>query len=143
MEDNPIILAIIVFFGIFLMFFFISLLSDLIIVTLTLGSAAAAYFIPEWYPIFYDMIKDSNLINLLNLATPENLDLASKRTLAALLIFSATLIAIPVLPFSGTYRQILGANRIGRKDEAYISSVIAKQIKQHNKAHKPTNNSPS
>jgi len=138
MEDNPIILAIMVFFGIFLMFFFISLLSDLIIVTLTLGSAAAAYFIPEWYPIFYDTIKDTNLVNLLGLVSPDSLDLATKRVIAILLVLSATLIAIPVLPFSGTYRQILGANRIGRKDEAYISSVIAKQIKQQHKAKNST-----
>ncbi len=137
MEDNPIILAIMVFFGIFLMFFFISLLSDLIIVVLTLGSAAAAYFIPEWYPIFYDAVKDTDLVSLLGLVTPEALDTATKRVMAILLVATATLIAIPVLPFSGTYRQILGANRIGRKDEAYITSIISKQVKKANKTTAP------
>ena len=122
--ESSLILAFIVFAGIFLSFFFISLLSDLIIVGVALGTAAAAYFIPEWYPILFDMLKDTPIAMYLGLANPDQLDDATRYLVAAMLVFLATLVCIPVLPFSATYRQMLGANKIGRQDEAYIKSII-------------------
>ncbi|MDM8548073.1 hypothetical protein QUF61_16415 [Candidatus Venteria ishoeyi] len=122
--DSPLLLAFIVFAGIFLLFFFISLLSDLVIVGVALSTAIAAYFIPEWYPVLFEMLKDTQIPTYLGLAQPDKLDDASRYLVAVMLTVLATLVCIPVLPFSATYRQMLGANKIGRQDEAYIKTLI-------------------
>jgi len=129
--DNPFVIALLVFFGVFIMFFVISLLSDLLIVMLTLGSAFLAYFIPDWYPVFYEQVVNTPVANFLGLVEPAQLDAATTYVMGGLVVLTAALLSVPVLPFSATYRQILGANRIGRQDEAYILSLVQTELKNH------------
>jgi len=137
--DSPWILAVIAFFGIFLMFVIISLLADLLIIGTAAGCAAAAYFLPSWYPLFYEFIQDTQLPIYLGLAAPlENgsLEQATLYTMMGLIIFVGTLICIPALPFSATYRQILGANKIGKRDEAFVRALVRSEIDYLEKPHK-------
>lgn len=129
--DSPWILALIAFFSIFLMFVMISLLADLLIIGTAVGCAAAAYFLPSWYPLFYEIVAETQLPVYLGLAAPlENgsLEQATLYTMMALLIFAGTLICIPALPFSATYRQILGANKIGKRDENFIRLLVRAEM---------------
>ena len=139
--DTPWILALIVFVGIFLMFVIISLLSDLLIIGTVLGCTAAAYFIPEWYPLFYEFIADTQIPVYLGLAAPVDnapIEQATIYTLTGLLIFFGTLVCIPALPFSATYRQILGANKIGKRDEAFVKALVKAEMDEFEQPkHKP------
>jgi len=126
--DTPLILALCVFFGIFLMFFFLSLLSDLLIIGIAVGCAAAAYFIPDWYPMLYEALQGSPLLTYLSLGAPETLSASNRYVLSALLTLLGALFCIPALPFSATYRQLLGANKIGRQDESYIKSLVRSEL---------------
>jgi len=126
--DTPIVTALMVFFGIFLMFFIVSLLSDLWIFLVSLGSAAAMYFIRDWYPMLFDAIKTSPLVQQLHLMPPDKLDSTTIFVIAGFLIIISTIICIPALPFSATYRQMLGANKLTRRDESYIRGVIKTEL---------------
>jgi hypothetical protein len=126
--DTPLILAAVVFIGIFLMFFVISLLADLVVVGIALGSAVAAYFLPEWYPSFYEIMKDTLLLGYLGLTDPEQISTTGRYMMSVLIILGGTVLCIPALPFSATYRQMLGANKIGRQDEGYIKSLIKTEL---------------
>jgi len=126
--DTPIVTALMVFFGIFLMFFIVSLLSDLWIFLVSLGSAAAMYFIRDWYPMLFDAIKTSPLVQQLHLMPPDKLDSTTIFVIAGFLIIISTIICIPALPFSATYRQMLGANKLTRRDETYIRGVIKTEL---------------
>jgi|WetSurMetagenome_2_1015567.scaffolds.fasta_scaffold03977_16 hypothetical protein len=126
--DTPVVIALIVFFGIFLMFFIVSLLSDLWIFLVSLGSATAAYFIRDWYPMFFEVIKTSPVVQHLHLMSPDKLDSTTIFVMVGLLIVVATILCIPALPFSATYRQMLGANRLTRRDETFIRGLIKVEL---------------
>lgn len=126
--DTPVVIALIVFFGIFLMFFIVSLLSDLWIFLVSLGSAAAMYFIRDWYPMVFNAIKNSPLAQQLHLMPPEQLDSTTIFVVAGILVVIATILCIPALPFSATYRQMLGANKLTRRDETYIRGVVKTEL---------------
>ncbi len=122
--DTPVVIALMVFFGIFLMFFIVSLLSDLWIFLVSLGSAAAAYFMRDWYPMVFDVIKTSPVVQQLHLMPPDKLDSTTIFIIAGVLVVIATILCIPALPFSATYRQMLGANKLTRRDETFIRGLI-------------------
>ncbi len=126
--DTPVVIALIVFFGIFLMFFIVSLLSDLWIFLVSLGSAAAAYFMRDWYPMVFDVIKTSPVVQQLHLMPPDKLDSTTIFIIAGVLVVIATILCIPALPFSATYRQMLGANKLTRRDETFIRGLIKTEL---------------
>jgi len=126
--DTPVVIALIVFFGIFLMFFIVSLLSDLWIFLVSLGSAAAAYFMRDWYPMVFDVIKTSPVVQQLHLMPPDKLDSTTIFIVAGFLVVIATILCIPALPFSATYRQMLGANKLTRRDETFIRGLIKTEL---------------
>lgn len=126
--ETPVVIALIVFFGIFLMFFIVSLLSDLWIFLVSLGSAAAAYFMRDWYPMVFDVIKTSPVVQQLHLMPPDKLDSTTIFIVAGVLVVIATILCIPALPFSATYRQMLGANKLTRRDETFIRGLIKTEL---------------
>ncbi len=126
--DSPVVIALMVFFGIFLMFFIVSLLSDLWIFLVSLGSAAAAYFMRDWYPMVFDVIKTSPVVQQLHLMPPDKLDSTTMFIVAGVLVVIATILCIPALPFSATYRQMLGANKLTRRDETFIRGLIKTEL---------------
>jgi hypothetical protein len=129
--DSPIIIALAVFLGIFLMFFIISLLSDLLIVGIVLSSAVLAYFIPEIYQASYFQGFLHNQLSFLQsfgISFPAELDAATYYLIGALIVFAGTLICIPVLPFSAVYRQMLGANKISGRDEHKVRAIVVEEL---------------
>jgi len=126
--DTPVVIALIVFFGIFLMFFIVSLLSDSWIFLVSLGSAAAAYFMRDWYPMVFDVIKTSPVVQQLHLMPPDKLDGTTIFIITGVLVVIATILCIPALPFSATYRQMLGANKLTRRDETFIRGLIKTEL---------------
>ncbi|GEM_PF-1996621 len=136
--DSPWIVALLVFLGIFLMFVLISLLADLLIIGTAISCAAAAYFMPNWYPLFFDFVKDTQLPVYLGLADPSGgaLEQVTLYSMSALLVFGGTLICIPALPFSATYRQILGANKIGKSDETFVRALVRSELDDLDKPRK-------
>jgi hypothetical protein len=129
--DSPFIIALLVFFGIFLMFVFISLLSDLVIVGVALACAVLAYYIPGFYPEIYEALSHSlQGLRQFGIVLPEQLDSSTHYLLAGLIVLGGTLICIPVLPFSATYRQMLGANKLSSGDEIHVKRLVAEELER-------------
>lgn len=129
--DSPFLIALIVFFGIFLMFVVISLLSDLVIVGIALACAVFAYYIPSVYPEIYEMLSAYlQGLQQFGIVLPAQLDSQTHYLLAALVVLGGTLVCIPVLPFSATYRQMLGANKLSSSDEIHVKRLVAEELER-------------
>lgn len=129
--DSPFVVALLVFFGIFFMFLVISLLSDLVIVGIALGCAVVAYYIPSLYPEFYELLS-ANLHGLqqFGITLPQQLDTQTHYLLAGLVVLIGTVACIPVLPFSATYRQMLGANKLSSQDDVHVKRLVAEELER-------------
>jgi hypothetical protein len=129
--ESPFVIAMLVFFGIFLMFFLISLLSDLFVIGIMISSAIFAYFIPEFYdsPNFQQFLTENlRFMRMLGISFPEQLDAATHYLLGGMIMLAGTLACVPVLPFSAVYRQMLGANKISRSDELHVRTLVAEEL---------------
>jgi len=148
--DSPWVLAIGVFILIYLMFFFISLLADMFILFIALGCAILAFNIPELYPDIVELLQQVELPQQVGFILPPEPTLTSQLTLALLVVFFGTLACIPFLPFSATYRQMLGANKIGKSDELYIRRLVGEEwdrlrkkvLQEQKKRHVPPSKEP-
>ncbi len=125
--DSPWALAIGVFLLIYILFFFISLLADMFIVGIALGCAVLAYHIPSLYPDIAQLAGEWSLLKQLGLALPAQATASAHMTLAVLLALVGTVACIPFLPFSATYRQMLGANKISKGDELYMRRLVEEE----------------
>lgn len=139
--DSPFIIAAIAFFGIFFMFFFISLLSDLVIILIALGSAFLAYNIPEYYGEFRDILNSVPSLQQVGLHLPQQPDVQAFYVLAILIIGIGTILCIPVLPFSATYRHMLGSYHLSKRDENRIRSMMYAEIAEEFRRREPESRS--
>lgn len=137
--ESPILLAVAVFVSIFLVYFLIRLLADLIIVAIALGSAVLSYHINQFYPEFLLVLQESGLLELLKITLPEQPDNMAILIIAGLITSVAIIITIPILPFSATYRFLLGVepsvyaqkkfqNWIGKAVKEQLPSVLEKRV---------------
>ena len=137
--ESPILLAVAVFVSIFVVYFLIRLLADLIIVAIAIGSAVLTYHIHQFYPEFLMILQESGLLELLKITLPEQPDNMAILIIAGLITSTAIIITIPILPFSATYRFLVGVepslyaqkkfqNWIGKEVKQQLPSVLEKRV---------------
>lgn len=129
--ESPIVVALFVFFGIILLFFVISLFSDLLIFAIILGSSILAYLVPEIYQAenFQQVLHENlSFLDIFGVTFPAELDIGTHYLLAFLIMLGGTLLCVPVLPFSALFRQMLGANKISGRDEILVKRIIAEEL---------------
>jgi hypothetical protein len=130
--DSPAVVAILVFFSIYLIWFLIRLFADLFLVGIALVSALLAYNIESYYEQFLMVLQESNLLNLLSITLPEQADSMAIFKIASLITVAAVLVSIPILPFSATYRQLLGIeNPLFARKEAKVRGWIIEEIQRY------------
>jgi hypothetical protein len=105
---QSIFLALAVFISIFLGFLFIRFFADFVLVAVALGSAILAYQIQAFYPEILMILQESNILRFLGLTLPEQANNFAIFIIASLITILAIVICIPILPFSATYRFLLG-----------------------------------
>lgn len=128
--DGPLVLAILAFFGVFLAFVVASLLADVFILLTAIVTAVFVYFVPDVYPEIHSLLVDIRLFKEFGLTFPDELNGVTHVILTVIAVIGGALICIPVLPFSATYRQILGANKISGADERYIQRIVHDELDQ-------------
>lgn len=129
--DSPIVVAFIVFLSIFFMFLLMRLFADMYIVAVALVAAGTAYLIPGDYKEFHKFfMEDMPAFNVIGVELSPQADLLSIYLIALLIMLFAVLLCLPALPFSATYRQILGANSLSRSEESKIKRWIGESIEQ-------------
>lgn len=131
--DHPIVVAIIVFVCIYIAFLIIRLLADMFIVGIALACAVAAYSLEgfDLYPAFRDaLMVDIGLLAKLGVNLPEQPDPLAIYTIAAFIIMAGVIACLPFLPFSATYRKMLGVEKLSRKEEDKIKQWVQEELKR-------------
>ncbi|MCK5717117.1 MAG: hypothetical protein KAH77_06455 [Thiomargarita sp.] len=131
--DSPIVIAIIVFISIYVIWYLIRVFADFILVSIALSSAVLSYYIPNLYPSILVGLKEMNLLNILGMTwLPEQADFAAIIAIACLIVGVAVLISIPILPFSATYRSMLGIEgSVFKRKEAKIRQWIIEEVQHY------------
>lgn len=128
---SPIVLAILVFLGTYLLFFLIRVLADMAIFGIVLGCSVAVYSI-QGFDLYSDfrtfLMTDLKITSKLGLAFSEQPDAISLIMMAALIGVAGLIVCLPFLPFSETYRKILGVERLSRVEQAKIQAWIRSEI---------------
>lgn len=104
------------------------LFADMYIVTVALVASGAAYFIPTEYAVFRKLFNEDMSLDILGIKLAEQPDLLSIYLIAFSIMLFAVLVCLPALPFSATYRQILGANRLSPSEELKIKRWIEESV---------------
>ena len=135
--ESPIVVAILVFLSIYLAFLLIRLFADFFLVGIALGSATLAYNIQGFYPEFLMVLQESNILNILGLTLPQQSTPEAIFTIASLIVVVAILVCIPILPFSATYRLLLGVdNPAFARKESKVRGWIVEEIQRDHQRRK-------
>jgi len=129
-----IIVAILVFLSIYLVWYSIRFLADFFLVGIALGGAVLAYHIPDWYPIFQIIWEESRFLSIFGPLSPNQPDIAATFFIALLIIAGAVLLSIPFLPFSATYRFMLGVD--GPVFRNKVRAWIIEEVQRYQQAPK-------
>jgi hypothetical protein len=140
MFTSQLIIAVAVFLSIYLIFFLlIRLFADMAIVGTSLLCAGVAFLIPPYYESFRGVIQSIGVIGSLGLKIPETPTMVGMTVIACFVIAIGVLICLPFLPFSETYRAILGGKpgvtetqvkQLINDELATIDELDEKKIKQ-------------
>ncbi len=129
---SPWLRAIAVFIGIYIAFFLIRFLSDMYIVGITLLSAILTYHIDTHYTDYISILNEVDIFRRFGLIFPEQADTSAFITLSLLFIIGAVIACLPALPFSATYRQMLGVEKMSVREQKNIRHWIAEEIQRNN-----------
>jgi hypothetical protein len=129
--QKPAIMAILVFLSIYLVFFLIRILADMFIVGIAFTSAVVIYNMPAFYSEYRNLLQTLLPFNKIGLKLSEQPDGMSFLIIAVCIVLGAVILCLPFLPFSATYRQILGIERLGKSDEAQIRQWVTEEIEHH------------
>jgi hypothetical protein len=130
--NSPIVVAILVFLSIYLIFLLIRLFADMFIVGIALASGVLAYQIKGHYPEFVSLLQDSPIVNLVGANLPAQSTSWSIFLIASIITLGAVLLCLPFLPFSATYRFMLGIEKPLFSEEAKIRGWIREEL-EHNR----------
>jgi hypothetical protein len=141
MFTSQLIIALAVFVSIYLIFFLlIRLFADMAIVGTSLVCAVVAFLIPPYYSSFREIIQGIGLVSSLGLKIPENPTMVGMVIISSFVVMLGVLICLPFLPFSETYRSLLGVGKSGitetqvkqliNDELANVDDLDEKKIKQ-------------
>jgi len=134
--ESPIGVAVLVFLSIFFIFLLIRLFADFLLVGIALGSATLAYNIQGFYPDILMVLQESNILHVLGLTLPKQSNPEAVFIIASLIVVTAILISIPILPFSATYRLLLGVdNPAFARKESKVRGWILEEIQRDHQRH--------
>jgi hypothetical protein len=131
--SSPIVVAIFVFLSIYLIFLLIRLLSDLVIVGVALASAVLAYHIKGHYSDFLPILRELPFLDVLGINFPDQPEVATIYVIASLIIAGAVLVCLPFLPFSATYRIMLGVEKPLFSEETKVRGWIREEIDRNSR----------
>lgn len=137
MDWQSLIIAVAAFFSIYLMFVLIRVFADMFIVGIALVGALAAYSIQGFnlYSNFREGLESfeglKKLLDFVGLSIPEQPEIAGIIIMVSIIVMVCLLACLPFLPFSATYRQILGVEKLTRKEEIRVRQWINEEIERN------------
>lgn len=131
--SSPVVVAIFAFLSIYLVFLLIRLFSDLIIVGIALTSAVFAYYLTGHYSSWLPHLRELPFLNVLGITFPDQPEVSTLYIIASLIVVGAVLLCVPFLPFSATYRFMLGVEKPLFSEEAKVRGWIREEIDRNNR----------
>jgi len=136
--DSPIVVAILVFLGIYFTFFVIRLFADFILVSIALLCAGFTYYFlsdPETYHTIVEFSKELPIFSTLLQALPDQLEQLEQSAIIVIATSMgafAVLLSIPFLPFSAAYRFMFGIeNPVFQRKESKVRGWIIEEIQRY------------
>ncbi|WP_353570833.1 hypothetical protein [Candidatus Albibeggiatoa sp. nov. BB20] len=118
--DTELLAAIGVFLSIYAIYFLIRIFADLMLVAIALFSAIAAFNIKSYYAEFREIFSNLKFLDKLGIELAEQATTGSIAIVAAFIVISAVILSLPFLPFSQTYRLMLGIEKLTSREEEKI-----------------------
>lgn len=132
--NSRIAVAIAVFITIYLSFLLIRLFADFFLVTIAIGSAFLVYQIsdPVWYGIYTTILTETPVLKgMFSNPLPVPADPATILSIATIVTILAIIISLPFLPFSATYRVLLGIELPAfKRKEGKVRHWIRQEIRK-------------
>lgn len=131
--DSPLVVAVVVFLSIYLIFFLIRVLADMFLVGIALTSAVLAYNIERFYSDILplqDVAFFKVALDIFGVALEKEPTAAAIYTIAFFIILFAVIASLPFLPFSATYRQMLGVEKPLSTEETKIKQWVNEEIER-------------
>lgn len=129
--NSQIVIAVLVFFSVYTLFFLIRILADMYIVAIAIITAVIGYFIPDAYSEIRVILEDFTFLKSMHIIFPEQPDNWAFFKMAALITLFSVLICLPMLPFSQTYRQILGVERLSPAERNKIRRLVQEELQNN------------
>jgi signal transduction histidine kinase len=122
--DTEILSAIGVFFSIYILYFLIRIFADLMLVAIALFSAIAAFNIKSYYPEFRELLSNFRILDKFGVELTEQASTGSIVIIAAFIVVAGVVLSLPFLPFSQTYRLMLGIEKLTSREEDKIRQWV-------------------
>jgi len=120
--DSPIVVAILVFLSIYFVF---------LLIGIALSSAILAYNIKGHYSEFLPVLQESPFLTLFGVNLPTQPDTSAIYLIAIFIILIAILFCLPFLPFSATYRYMLGVEKPLFSEQAKVRGWILEELERN------------
>ncbi|OUD12389.1 hypothetical protein [Thioflexithrix psekupsensis] len=130
MDYQPFLLGFAVFVAVYLVFFLIRVFADMYLVTVALLCGVAAYGIEgfNFYKEYRELLIESGISKYLSLNLSTTPDTGSIAVVAFFIIMVGVILCLPMLPFSATYRAMLGVERLTDDEERRIRRWVREEI---------------
>ena len=122
--DTELLAAIGVFVSIYVIYFLIRIFADLMLVAIALFSAVAAFNIKNYYPEFREILDNFKILDLFSIELSQQADTMSIVIIAGFIVLIAVVLSLPFLPFSQTYRLMLGVEKLTPREEEKIRQWV-------------------
>lgn len=133
MDYQPFLIAFAVFVCVYAFFFLIRVFADMILVGIALICAFAAYSIEglQFYPEYREVLMELGVLNYLGLTLPAQPNTGAVLVICFFIVLGGVMLCLPVLPFSATYRYMLGVERLTSEEERRIKRWVQEEIERN------------
>jgi len=132
LDYQPFLTAFAVFAGVYMFFFLIRVFADMYLVGIALACAFAAFSIEgfNFYPEYREVLTELGMLNYLGLSLPPQPDTGAVLVICFFIVVAGVALCLPVLPFSATYRYMLGVERLTSEEETKIRRWVQEEIER-------------
>jgi hypothetical protein len=122
--DTELLAAIGVFISIYIVYFLIRIFADLMLVAIALFAAVAAFNIKSYYTEFRELLSGLRILDMAGIELSQQADMYSIVVIAVFIVAVGVVLSLPFLPFSQTYRLMLGVEKLSVREEEKIRQWV-------------------
>jgi hypothetical protein len=122
--DTEILSALGVFISIYLMFLIIRILADFMLALIASIAAVVAFNISTYYDEFRELLSSLRVLEVVGIELAAQATIMDIAIIAGFIVLAAVILSLPFLPFSQTYRLMLGIEKLSSREEDKIRQWV-------------------